>query len=52
MANVVVVLVFTQVREVQAEASKKRPVVALQQPVETAHHRPLEPTEDRLRVSL
>ena len=46
VAHVVVVLVFAQVGEIEAEAAEQRAVVAVQQAVETADHRPLEPPQD------
>ena len=49
MAHVVVLLVFAQIGEVEAGAAEQRAVVALQQPVQTADHRPFEPAKDRLR---
>src|SRR5438067_13783568 len=51
VAYVVAVLVLAQVREIEAEAAKKRPVVAMQQAVEATHHRPLETAQDRLRIA-
>ena len=51
VAHVVVVLVLAQVGEVEAEAAEQRAVVAVQQAVETADHRPLEPAQDRFRIS-
>ena len=48
--DVVVILVLAQVREVEAEAAEQRPVVAVQEPVETADHRPLEPLQDQLGI--
>jgi hypothetical protein len=42
VAHVVVVLVLAQVGEVEAEAAEEGAVVAVQQPVQTANHRPLE----------
>ena len=50
VAHVVVVLVFAQVGEVEAEAAEQRAVVALQQAVEPADHRPLEPPQELLRL--
>ncbi len=52
VADIVVNLVFAQVGEVQPEPAEERPVVALQQPVETAEDRPLEPREDLLRIPI
>ena len=49
VADIVVVLVLAQVGEVEAEAAKQRPVVAVQQPVEPAYDRPLEPLQDELQ---
>jgi hypothetical protein len=46
--DVVVVLVLAQVGEVEPEAAEQRPVVALQQPVQTAQDRPLELAQQRL----
>jgi hypothetical protein len=46
--DVVVVLVFAQVREVQAGAAQQRAVVALQQAVEPADDFPFEPAQDLL----
>jgi hypothetical protein len=51
VTNVVAILVFAQVREIQTEAAEQRAVIALKQPVETAHHRPLQAAQDRLRIS-
>ena len=51
VADVVVVLVFAQVGEVEAEAAEQRAVVAVQQAVEPAEHRPLEPPQDALRIA-
>ena len=41
IADVVVVLIFAQIREINAEPAKKRSIVALQQSVEATDHRPL-----------
>ena len=49
VADIVVGLVFAQVGEIEAEAAEQRAVVALQQAVEPADHRPLEPREQRLQ---
>ena len=51
VANVVVILVLAQVGEIEPEAAEQRPVVAVQQPVQTADHRPLEPPQDVLRIA-
>ena len=48
VAHVVVVLVFAQVGQVQAGAAHQRAVVALQQAVEPADHRPFEPPQHTL----
>ena len=48
VAHVVVVLVFAQVGQVQAGAAHQRAVVALQQAVEPADHRPFEPAQRAL----
>ena len=50
VAHVVVVLVFAQVGEIEAEAAEQRAVVAVQQPVEPADHRPLEPAQERCQA--
>jgi hypothetical protein len=50
MANVVPVLVFPQVGEIQALAAKQRAVIALQQAVEAAQHRPLDAPQDGFRI--
>ena len=47
--DVVAVLVFAQVREVDALATEQGPVVALEQAVEPADDRPVEPLQDALR---
>ncbi len=49
VADVVVILVFTQVRQVEPGAAEQRPVVAVEQSVEPADDRPLEPPEDAIR---
>ena len=49
MADVVAVLVFAQVGEVDAVAAEQRPVVALEQAVEAADDLPVEPLEDAFR---
>ena len=49
VADVVPVLVFAQVREVDATAVEKRPVVALEQAIQAADDLPVEPLEDALR---
>ena len=48
--DVVVILVFAQVGEVEPEPAEKGPVIAVQQPVETADHRPFEPLQDELGI--
>ncbi|MNS88401.1 hypothetical protein D3C72_1223720 [compost metagenome] len=48
MAHVVAGAVFAQVGQVEPEAAEQRAVVALQQPVEAAHHGPFEPAQQRL----
>ena len=50
VAHVVVVLVLAQVGQVEAGAAQQRAVVALQQAVEAADHRPLEAPQQRLRA--
>ena len=49
VAHVVVVLVFAQVGQVQAGAAQQRAVVALQQAVEPADHRPLQAAQHAAR---
>ena len=49
--HVVVVLILAQIREVETEPPEERAIVAVQQPVETADHRPLEPPQDELRIA-
>ncbi len=49
VADVVAVLVFAQVGEVDAVAAEQAPVVALEQPVEPADDLPVEALEDALR---
>ena len=51
VAHIVTVLVFTQVRQVDAGAAEQRTVVALQQAVQPAQHRPLQAAQDRFRRS-
>ena len=51
VAHVVAVLVLADIGEIQAEAAEEGPVIAVQQPVETADHRPLEAPQDRLRIA-
>ena len=48
VADVVVVLVFAQVRQVEPGAAHQRAVVALQQAVEPADDRPFEPAQRAL----
>ena len=48
VAHVVVVLVFAQVRQVQAGAAHQRAVVALQQAVQAADHRPFQAAQHML----
>jgi hypothetical protein len=50
VAHVVVQLVFAQVGQVQPGAAEQGAVVPLQQPVETADHRPLEAAQDGVRA--
>jgi hypothetical protein len=52
VAHVVMVLVFAQVGQVHAGAAQQRAVVALQQAVEPAQHRPLEAAQQLLRAGL
>jgi hypothetical protein len=47
--DVVAVLVFAEIGEVQALAPEQAPVVALEQAVEPADDLPVEPLEDALR---
>ena len=49
VADVVAPLVFAEVREVDAAAVEQRPVVALEQAVESADDLPVEALEDALR---
>ena len=49
VAHVVVILVLAQVGEVEPEAAEQRAVVAVQQAVEPADHRPLEAAQERVR---
>src|SRR6185437_4312554 len=51
VAHVIVILVFAQIREVEPEAAKERPVVAVQEPVEAAQYRPFEPAQRALGVA-
>jgi hypothetical protein len=51
VAYVVAILVLAQVGEVEAEAAEQRPIVALQQAVETAQRRPLQPAKKRFRAA-
>ncbi len=44
--DVIVILIFAQIGEIEPEAAEECPVVAVQQAVEAAQHRPLEPLED------
>jgi hypothetical protein len=46
--DVVVVLVFTQIGQVEALAAEERPVVAVQEPVQPFDHRPFEPPQEVL----
>jgi hypothetical protein len=50
VAHVVAVLVLAQIGEVQAEAAKQRAIVAVQDAVKTANHRPFEPLKDTFRI--
>ena len=50
VAHVVAVLVFAQVGQIQAATAPQRAVVALQQAVQAAQHRPLQPAQQGLRV--
>ena len=52
VADVVVVLILAQIGEIEPVASEQRAVVAVQQSVEAANDRPLEPPEDVLRRPL
>ena len=49
--DVVVILVFAQVGEIEPEAAEERPIVAVQQAVESPQHRPLEPAQHALGVA-
>ncbi len=49
--DVVVELVFAQVRQVEAEAPEQGAVVALQQAVEPADHGPVQPAQDAFRAA-
>jgi hypothetical protein len=49
VTHVIVELVFAQIGQVDPEAAKQGPVVAVEQSVEAAQHRPFEAAEDRLR---
>ncbi len=51
VAHVVVELVFAQIGQIEPEAAEQRAVVALQQAVETADHRPFQPLQQGLRMS-
>ena len=48
--DVVVILVLAQVGQVEPGAAEQRPVVALQEPVQAPHHRPLQPPQQLLRM--
>ena len=50
VADGVVVLVLAQVGEIEPETAEQRPVIAVQQAVEPADHRPLEAPQQRLGV--
>ncbi len=49
VADVIVQLVFAQIREIDAETAEERSIVAVEQAVEAAQDRPLEAAKDRLR---
>ena len=51
MANVVVVDVLAQIGQIEPVAAKQRPVVAVEDAVETTDHRPLEAAQERVRRS-
>ncbi len=48
MTDIVVVLVFTQIRQVQSMTAEKRPVIAVQQPVQSLDNGPLETPQEVL----
>ncbi len=50
VTHVVVQLVLAEIGEIEAEGAEQRAVVALQQAVEAAYHRPLEPAQDGVGV--
>ena len=50
VAHVVVQLILAQIGEIEAEAAEQRPVVALQQAVETAQHGPLEAAQQPVGI--
>ena len=49
VANIVVILVFAQIGQVEAGAAEQRPIVAVQQAIKTADDRPLQPPQDVFR---
>jgi hypothetical protein len=48
VAHVIAMLVFAQIRQVESTAAPQRAVIALQQPVEAAQHRPLQAAQQRV----
>jgi hypothetical protein len=49
--DIIVILVFAQVGQIQPESAKERPVVAVQQAVQTADHGPLQAQQDCFRIA-
>ena len=49
--HIVVILILAQIGEIEPKAAKQCAVIAVQQTVQAADDRPLQPAQDQLRIA-